>query len=363
MKVAVVHNTNPAGVVNRYGQQTPEHYNPKTIQLVVDSLAAAGQQVASIEGDKHLFAALESFMPPDAEGHPTGMVFNMAYGIQGENRYTHLPAMLELAGVPYTGSTPMGHALALDKVVTKVLALEAGVPTPAFRVMRSGDEPVEGLRFPLIVKPRHESTSFGLALVETREQLQQAVQRIVLEFEQDALVEEYIDGREVTIGLLGSEEVEFLPAVELDFTGRDLRMNTLDDKSHRRHDEPGKICPAPLEGDLLARLQQIALATFRACHLRDYARVDLRLDRQGEPYMLEVNSMASLSASGSFVTGAMAAGYTFETLVGRICDLAWRRVARQQARDAVALELWTAQRAAEAARAAEVLVSAGPAPA
>ena len=158
--------------------------------------------------------------PGSESCHPSGLVFNMAYGIQGECRYTHVPAMLEMAGVPYTGSCPLGHALALDKVIAKIQMQAAGIPTPAFKVMGRPDDDVSGLRFPLVVKPRHESTSYGLQLVDDQCQLGDAVAAIVAQYRQDALVEEYIDGREVCIGLLGNGEVECLPAVELDFGGR-----------------------------------------------------------------------------------------------------------------------------------------------
>jgi D-alanine-D-alanine ligase len=126
-------------------------------------------------------------MPPAADGLPGGMVFNMAYGVQGDCRYTHVPAMLEMAGVPYTGSTPLGHALALDKVVTKDLLLQAGLPTPRYKVMVTGTDSVGELRFPLVVKPRHESTSFGLARVNDRAELAHAVRAVVEAYRQAAL--------------------------------------------------------------------------------------------------------------------------------------------------------------------------------
>ena len=326
MKVAVVHNGNHEGVINRFGRPCPEHYSLRHVQMVVDALRDAGHTVALLEADITLFDELHRFMPPDPlSGVLTGMVFNMAYGIQGDARYTHLPAMLELAGVPYTGSNPLGHALALDKVITKILMRDADVPTPAYKVMNHPGESSDGLRFPLIVKPRHESTSYGLRLVCDHRELDTAVEAIAGEYQQDALVEEYIDGREVCIGLLGNEPVEFLPPVELDFGDRGLRLMTFDDKYHKRMDEPRKVCPAPLDAHITRRLNELAVATFRACQLRDYARVDIRIDRQGSPFVLETNSMASLGDGGSYVTGAKVAGYEFATLVNRILDVAHTR--------------------------------------
>src|SRR5262252_10445065 len=197
MRVAVVRNRDRSGIINSFGQVCPERYGAVAVQNVAEALGQGGHDVLVCEGDKTLLSTIERFMPPDADGRPTGMVFNMAYGIQGECRYTHVPAMLEMAGVPYTGSNPLGHALALDKVITKQLLRDLGVPTPNFRVMRHGTESIGDVRFPVVVKPRHESTSFGLQLVHDPARLQAAVQAIAAQYRQDALVEEYIDGREI----------------------------------------------------------------------------------------------------------------------------------------------------------------------
>lgn len=325
MKIAVVWNDDCSGVVNRFGQACPEKYGRVTIQRVAAALREAGHDVLVCEGDKHLLARLERFMPADAEARPTGMVFNMAYGIQGECRYSHVPGVLELAGVPYTGSGPIGHALALDKVVAKHLMGAAGVPTPRFCVMRHGTECLGDLDFPLIVKPRHESTSFGLALVNDRPALRRAVEAIAERYRQDALIEQYIEGREICVALLGNEESEFLPLVEHEFGERERRLVTWEDKMHRAAAEPEKICPAPVDEALCARLRDIALATFRACCCKDFARVDIRVDGAGNPFVLEINSMAALGAGASFVLAAAAAGISYPELVLRILDVACLR--------------------------------------
>jgi lysine 2,3-aminomutase len=326
MKVAVVRNRNNEGIINRFGHPCPEAYGKKSVQMVLDALVASGHSVALFEGDKRLIANLEQFMPPDpSTGQPGGMVFNMSYGIQGDCRYAHIPGMLEMAGVPYTGSTPLGHALALDKVVTKILMLDTGVPTPRYLVMSHPDQLAGRLRFPLVVKPRHESTSYGLHFVQDQHELEQAVHDVVTQYQQDALVEEYIDGREVNIGILGNDPPEPFPIVEIDFGNRQPRAMTRADKYHKSADEPAKICPAPLSGELASRLSGLALKTFRACRCRDYARIDIRIDPEGNPFVLEINSMASLGATGSFIYAAEKAGYSFTSLVSRILDVAHQR--------------------------------------
>jgi D-alanine-D-alanine ligase len=325
MKVAVVQNREATGVINTFGQKCPEKYGAKTIQAVVHALEENGHTVLVCEGDKNLLAVLETFIPQREDGQPGGMVFNMAYGIQGECRYTHVPAMLEMAGVPYTGSSPLGHALALDKVITKDLIRASGVPTPDYQVMTHFEQQSFRLRFPVVVKPRHESTSFGLRLATDGHQLKEAVSLVVGQYQQEALVEEYIEGREVCVALLGNEDMEFLPLVEQQFGAREARIVTWEDKLRKGLIETSKICPAPVSEELAEELRRISLATFRACHCRDYARVDIRIDSDGNPYVLEINSMASLGATGSYVLAACTVGYSFADLVNRILNVAHKR--------------------------------------
>jgi D-alanine-D-alanine ligase len=326
MKIAVLWNSSRHQVLARLGQPCPEKYGRRAVENVMSGLQGGGHDVVMLEADATLLENLADFFGLEGEQWPDdGMVFNMVYGIQGECRYTHAPAMLEMAGVPYTGSSPLGHALALDKVITKELIHAAGVPTPRWIVATRPDAEPKGLRFPLIVKPRHESTSFGLRLVRDRRELEDAVRVVLTQFDQDALVEEYIDGREACIALLGNDPVECLPTVELSFAGRDLRAFTHDDKMHKTLNEPTRVCPADLPEEFNARLREIAVATFRACHCKDYSRVDIRIDSTGNPYVLEINSMAALGESASFVMAAKTAGYTFSSLVCRIVDVAHQR--------------------------------------
>lgn len=326
MKIAVVRNRKNEGVLARFGSPTKETYGRSSVQSVMDSLRSEGHEVKVLEGDMTLLAELAKFMPADpVTAQPTGLVFNMSYGVQGEGRYLHVPGMLEMAGVPYTGSTPRAHGICLDKITTKLAIQAAGVPTPRFCSMWTMDDFDATLQFPLIVKPRHESTSLGLALVHDVAELAKAVDHIVGEFSQDALVEEYIDGREVAIGILGNGDPEILPPVELDFRGRAVKILTKPDKFHKTEDEPDRICPAPLDQSLKLELDDIARRVWRACGCRDYARIDIRIDENGRPFVLEINSMASLGQGGAYVLAARTAGYSFPGLVNRIVDVAHER--------------------------------------
>ena len=328
MRIAVVHNGNHDNILQRFGRPCPERYNREQVKMVASTLGELGHKVTILEGDASLPTKLREFLQPTVRaGRPPGLVFNLSYGIQGEARYTHVPAMLEMEGVPYTGSTPLGHALALDKVITKILLERAGVPTPRYAVIppSSNVELCADLTYPLVVKPRHESTSYGLRLVHDASELATAASAIHHDYQQAALVEEYVDGRELCLGLLGNDPVECLPPVELQFGPRHLRLMTWDDKFHKRQDEPIKICPAPVDAGLQQRLEELAIATFRACGLFDYARVDIRVNSLGEPYVLEINSMASLGGRGSLVHAATSAGYSFRDLIARIVDVTLER--------------------------------------
>lgn len=327
MRVAVVTNRDVTGVINRFGQpypQPPQPWPQWEYESVVPALQESGHEVLLCEGDKGLLATLERFMPPDSQGRPSGFVFNLAGGIQGESRFSHVPAMLEMAGVPYVGASPLGHGLANDKVVTKILIRDRGVPTPNFRMMRRGSENAGDLRFPVIVKPPCEGDSLGLQLVHEPAELKRAVEVIVEQFAQDALVEEYIEGREITIPLLGNGELDVLPLVEQDFSDRATRLMTWEAK-YVAAAAVSKICPAQIGSKLATVLRDISIATFRACQCRDYARVDVRIDRSGQPFVLEISANPCLTKGSSYCVAANTAGFSYSGLINRILDVAHTR--------------------------------------
>lgn len=328
MRVAVVTNRDFTGVINRFGQPFPQPPQPwpesDRDSMVVAALEEGGHEVLLCEGDKGLLATLERFMPPDSQARPSGFVFNLACGIQGESRFAQVPAMLEMAGVPYIGASPLGHELANDKVITKILIRDRGVPTPNFRVMRRGSENTGDLRFPVIVKPPREGDSLGLQLVHEPAELKRAVEVIVEQYAQDALVEEYIDGREINVAILGNEELEVLPIVEQDFGDRAKRLMTWESK-YVAATAVAKICPAEIGGRLATVLRDISIATFRACQCRDYARVDVRIDRSGQPFVLEINANPSLAKGSSYCMAANTAGHSYSSLINRILDVAHTR--------------------------------------
>lgn len=323
MKVAVIYNKPEIGdedVINVFGKPNTESYSPDTIEKVALCLEKGGHNVRIIEGNMNVMHELQNFMPRVVSGETPGMVFNMAYGIQGQSRYTHIPAMLEMVGVPYVGSDPSGHAIALDKIMTKIVFLRYNIPTPAFWVFSNSQDDLSTVEYPVIVKPKMEAVSFGLRVVDNDDDLREAILYILTEFQQQALVEAFIPGREFAVGILGNgASIETLPILEIDFDGDPNAIQTEGDK---RFKPRKKVCPAHVDEEQAKTIRELAIRAFNALNLRDFARVDMRMDADGNLHILEINSMASLGGTGSYVQAGKAAGYDFTALVNKMLDVA-----------------------------------------
>ncbi|KAB3534810.1 M20/M25/M40 family metallo-hydrolase [Alkaliphilus pronyensis] len=325
MKIAIVYNRESQAVINLFGTLNREKYGLETIKNIKEALTAGGHQVKTFEGDKNIISKLEKFMPSVISGERPGLVLNLSYGIQGKGRYMHVPGILEMLGIPYVGSGPETHAIALDKIVTKMILIQKGLPTPKFTVMDKPDSDItDNLRYPLIVKPKAEAVSFGLRIVHNEEELREGVKTIYDTFNSSTLVEEFIEGREVNVALLGNNPVQALPPVELVF-GDGPQVYTYEDKKNISGRKVEKICPAPLSQEETQGIQRLAIDTFEALGCYDSARVDFRIDKDGNPYILEVNSMASLGADGSFVFAAKQIGLNYVDLMNKLVEVACER--------------------------------------
>ncbi len=325
MRIAVVYNRESRSVINLFGTPNREKIGLKTIQRLTDALKKGGHQVIALEGDKDLIDRLESFMPRVLKGERPGMVFNVSYGTQGQARYTHVPSILEMVGIPYVASGPLAHSLALDKVVTKMILRQHQLPTPDFIVMSSPDAEVPKLTYPMIVKPKNEAVSFGLQVVHNEAELREATRVIFQEFEQPVLAEQFIEGREVNVGLLGNNPPEAFPPVELNFGKEGPAIYTYEDKTGKSGRAISHTCPAPIGQKLTAEAQELAKKAFTVIGCYDCARVDMRLDRKGKLYILEINSLPSLGEHGSYLVGAQAVGLDFVGFVNRLVEVASSR--------------------------------------
>ena len=325
MRIAVVYNRDSRNVINLFGMPNQEKIGLKTIERLTDALRDGGHQVTAMEADKELISKLESFMPRVVAGERPGMVFNVSYGLQGQARYTHVPSILEMVGIPYVASGPLGHSLALDKVVTKMILRQNNIPTPEFAVLETPETPVPGgLPYPLVVKPKNEAVSFGLAVVHDEAGLRASAKVIFDRFSQPVLAEQYVEGREINVGLLGNGPPEAFPPVLLSF-GDGPQIYTYEDKTGRSGRQIQPVCPAPISDGLTAEAQQIAVRTFSALGLYDCARVDMRVDADDNLYVLEANSLPSLGEHGSYLVGAAHVGLDFEAFVNRLVEVASAR--------------------------------------
>jgi len=318
VRVLAIYNRDFSKVIYKLPVQTKEIYPEETINKIVESLRKKGHYVEVADGNIEIIDRLKDFF---SKGK--GIVFNLSYGIQGEDRYAHIPGILEMLGIPYTGSSPEGHTLALNKVVTKIILKHYNIPTPDFWVFSSEDEDFSPVKFPAIVKPIKEALSLGIRVVKDKNQLKKAVKAIIEEFNQKVLVEEFIRGREFSVGLIGNgENLEALPVLEFDFGGD---LEAIQTTYLKRHKPIKKICPALIPEEKAKQMQEISKKVFKVLGLKDYARTDIRMDTEGNIYVLEVNSQASLAETGSFINAAKAAGYSYEDVIEKILETALSR--------------------------------------
>lgn len=267
------------------------------------------------------------------------MVFNLVESYAGDDtKDMNVAAYLDLIGMPYTGSGPHGLFLAQDKSIAKKLFSFHGVNTPFFAMSFRGRlDHSHDIKFPLIVKPVSEDGSIGIdntSVVDSVKELMEKIHYITEEFESPALIEEYIEGREIYAAILGSyERAESLPLIELDLSklpkgtpriaGQDVKFD--------RETEAYKLTKsAPVEDldeETTKRLQDTALGAYRACKLRDYGRIDMRLKENGEIFVIEANPNPWLASGQEFAMAAKKSGRSYTDLIGEIVELARARYA------------------------------------
>jgi D-alanine-D-alanine ligase len=306
-RVAVVRNRWNTGVISQLGMTTSTKTRYQSVQRIVDTLRDMGFTVKVFEGDTSLLRKLKEFLPPNPQTlEPGGMVLNLATGIQGNGRFSHLPSMLEMSGVAYTGPDPIAHIRILDRYVLMMLLKQSGVPTPRFKLMSNEFNDMGDLQFPLVVRPRCEPDT-ALTIVSNHQQLGAAVQLVVNQYRQEAMVETFFNSPEIRVSLLGNKTIECLPLLLVDSAGN------------------GKICPAPIDDALADQIRECAKHAYAVAGCRDYARVDFRLTQGGEACVVQIHSLGILSRKGSFIRSAEVGGYSFQSLLYRIMEIAWDR--------------------------------------
>jgi D-alanine-D-alanine ligase len=302
-----------------------------------DALTRLGHELEPIEVDKRV----EPLVTALGRSRPE-LIVNIAESFGGKSALeSNVAALLNLMGLRYTGSSPAGLILAGDKILTKKVLNFHGIRTARFAtVYRGALDWAEDVQFPVIVKPPQEDASVGLtsaSVVRDLKQLLQQMDALQTEFEQPVLVEEFIEGREFYVGVLGNANARALPVIELDFSKfPDDRPRIASWEAKWGDDQGGgaefegttSVFPQDLPEELAERLQAVAVDAFQALRLRDYGRVDLRVNDREEIFVIEVNPNCYLERESEFARAAARGGLEYDALVARIVELAAARYAR-----------------------------------
>lgn len=261
------------------------------------------------------------------------LVFNLCNGINGEASLSQLPSMLEFANIPYTGSGPLGHGLAFNKIVAGNMFKEANIETPAFIYISDIDEIDERkFKYPVLVKPKDEGSSRGIhddSLIFDRKFLIKKLEETLELYNPPMMIMEYIEGREFTVGVIEEEDgLRVLPILEIDLSGLPKGINKIYSfEAKVKYDDYVEYhCPARLDEETRLKIEGTAKSAFKSLGLRDYARVDMRL-LKGVPYVIEINSLPGLDKDHSDICKMVEAmNLDYKDLVKRIVKQASKRM-------------------------------------
>lgn len=266
------------------------------------------------------------------------VIFNLCESIGNYSIHEmHVAGLYELLGFPYTGSNALTLGLALNKARVKDVLLANNLPTPRYQLIKSPMKIVlnEDLRYPLMVKPSSEDSSVGIStdsVVENATDLRKRVRFIIEQFDQPALVEEFIDGRELNVAILGNRKEIVFPISEIDMSTlpkpyrRIITYNAKWLKGSEEYECTNGVCPAKLPQETEILMRDYALKAYRLIGCRDYARIDFRLSNDNQPFILEVNPNPDISDDAGFARSSRSYGYKFEELIAKIVECALERV-------------------------------------
>jgi len=304
-----------------------------TIDNIVLHLRRLVKRVIPIEANKEAYLKLYQYRKE------IDLVFNYSEGIYGKDRYVHLPAMLEMLELPFTGASPLTQGLILNKPKMKEVLLSRQIPTLPFQLFTSHKETLAyGLNFPLIVKPSARGSSAGIinsSIVHNPRSLKKQVQWVLQTFNEPAFVEPFLTGREFSVPLIGNPP-QVLPFIEPNHQLLPKKYYPIDSfevKWFVEEEGPSNhlVCPAQLPKKLHAKITAVCLAAWKALGLQDWCRMDVRCDTQGQPYILDINHPAGLippevSVSSYLPLSARAAKIDFDTLLTLIINSALKRI-------------------------------------
>lgn len=333
-KVALVYNLRRKEVSDPEYEHEAEFDSQRTVDALRKTLEGFGLVVSPIEANKQLMENLKE--------SKVDVVFNIAEGSNKRAREAQVPAICDLLGIEHTASDATCLAITLDKAITKKLLSQDGILTPQYRLYQGSAKGVEaGLRFPVICKPNHEGTSKGIGdtcVVSSQEQLDQEAMRQWKKFREPILCEEYIEGREFTIGIIGGSSLKVLGPMEIAFNqgGGKYPVYSFEAKHVEPSDNPifSLVCPVSLGREMDRKIAAFAKKCFNSLGCRDVARVDFRVDNRGNIIFIEINPLPGLAPGFSdLVILAEKSGMGYDTLIRRIITPAiqrWRNVERMK---------------------------------
>jgi len=343
MKVAVVFNEAYAEITDEYQTKMPKNlgFRPyfdieacdpiAEYEAIAQSLRKAGFEayILNILDDINIFFK-------DYEKNRPDVVFNLVEIFKDVAELEmNFAGLLELLRIPYTGAPPMALGTSQNKTLTKRILTSVGIPTARFKyITRLRNVYRLGLKYPLIVKPSFEDASVGIeneSVVTNHKQLKNRIEYVFKYYQQPVLVEEYISGRELNIAVFGHNKPKALPISEIDFSKMpDNLYNIVSYQAkweplHEAYHKTIPKCPAKLPPKIEEEAKAIAIKCFKTMGCRDYARIDMRLSKDKQLYVLEVNPNPDLTEDAGFMRSAKYAGYSYRKTLKTIVDMAWKR--------------------------------------
>jgi len=299
------------------GQSAEREISLKTGQAVHRALLRLGYDAVPIDVDASFLQQLRDTK--------VEIAFVALHGPGGEDGT--IQGLLEMVGIPYTGSGVRASAIAMHKVTAKALLDYHGIPVPPGTVVRSGKRgkaspvPPAGLKWPVVVKPAAQGSTFGVSIVRQASEWQAAL-RHAHKYDQEAVVEAYIAGREITVSVLGgSSEPLALPAIEIQAPGGFFDYAAKYEKGRTTY-----LCPAPLHANVSRQVQDLAVRTYQLLACQGAARVDFRVTERGRPFVLEINTVPGMTETSLLPMAAAKAGIAYDSLTERILQSALRRM-------------------------------------
>jgi D-alanine-D-alanine ligase len=300
-----------------------EFDSEETIDAIREVLESDGHEVIKLGGDRGLIDRIRK--------GPIDIVFNIAEGLGGRNREAHIPALLEFLNIPYTGSDPLTLSLTLDKAMAKRMVMSQNIPTPRFKkIEKINDLNGLDLHYPLFIKLCYEGSSKGVRLdskILNPRSLEEKTRSLLETYGSPLLVEEFVKGPEFTVGILGNEDPFVLGVMQIEIKGNPPEESIYSLEIKREWEEKVRYhCPPSIDQNLLKKIEEVALRSYRALECRDVSRVDIRVGEDRTPYFLEINPLPGLSpVYGDLVIMARSMGWDYARLVKAIFHQALKR--------------------------------------